>query len=268
MRVGRRLGARPAQDSVPSAPDAGRTAAGRTSGPRSARRFAIAAMAGTARVGRPDAAGSGTAEAPRPPGVLIPGSVVEQRKGPRITSSRRSWRSRPTRAFQRFLMRWILNGERWPKQLDRHADAFDRSQDLLEAPARDTFSPLDRLHSDRQALPNGVGLCGPCAPGVALDLAHEGGRNPGRNPLEGALRMRCRGPHRGRGADGAPGLRAPRFSPSSLQRRRLLAIPPAVDPGLGKGCAAGRREETRGRGLTREGERAALPTPNRGVAAP
>ena len=73
------------------------------------------------------------------------------------------------------------------EKLEQETNALDRSEQLLDAPARDAIAVADRLDSDSQTLPDGLGPSRPAALGVGLDLADEVGRNPRRDPLEGGL---------------------------------------------------------------------------------
>src|SRR5206468_7576085 len=85
------------------------------------------------------------------------------------------------------------------EKLEQETNALDRSEQLLDAPAGDAIAVANRLDSEGQTLPDGLGPSRPAALGVSLDLAYEVGRNPRRDPLEGGLRLRRLGPHRGRG---------------------------------------------------------------------
>lgn len=69
------------------------------------------------------------------------------------------------------------------EKLEQETDAFDRSEQLLDAPAGDAVAVADCLDSDSQALPDRIGSGRPAVLGVGLDFADEGGRNPRRDPL-------------------------------------------------------------------------------------
>ena len=73
------------------------------------------------------------------------------------------------------------------QDVERHPDSLEGSHELLEAPGGDAFSSPDRLHSDRQRLSDCVGPAGPRALGVRLDLPHQVGWKPGRDPLQPVL---------------------------------------------------------------------------------
>jgi len=69
-------------------------------------------------------------------------------------------------------------------QVEHQPDTFEGSQQLLGPAGRDTCSIANRLHSDAEAVSNRVRSRRPHAPGVSVDLAHEIGRKPRRDPLE------------------------------------------------------------------------------------
>src|SRR5258708_27959916 len=46
---------------------------------------------------------------------------------------------------------------RWPQEFDCQANTLDRSEQLLDANARDALPPVDRLHPNAQPLPNRIG---------------------------------------------------------------------------------------------------------------
>ena len=69
------------------------------------------------------------------------------------------------------------------QEVERQADTFDRSQQFLDAAARDAFSPANRLRSGGQAIPNRIEASRPRALGATLDFANEVGPQPHRDPL-------------------------------------------------------------------------------------
>src|SRR5207247_10241200 len=68
--------------------------------------------------------------------------------------------------------------------VERQPDTFEGPQQLLGPAGRDTLSIANRLYSDTEAVSNRVRSRRPHAPGVSVDLAHEIGRKPRRDPLE------------------------------------------------------------------------------------
>ena len=123
----------------------------------------------------------------------------------------------------------LRSERRRTQELDGHANALDRPQQLLDAPARDAISPADRLQPEGEALADGIGPRRPRALGMSLDLAHEGGRKPRRDPLKGVVVWRGFGPARARGQPSTPALGRARFGswtlhriPSSKLKRRLI----------------------------------------------
>jgi hypothetical protein len=80
----------------------------------------------------------------------------------------------------------LRSERRRTEELEQKTNAFDRSEQLIDASTRDAITVSDRLDSNSQTLPDGVGSSRPAALGVGLDLADEIRRNPRRDPLEGS----------------------------------------------------------------------------------
>ena len=122
------------------------------------------------------------------------------------------------------------------EKLEQETNAFDRSEQLLDAPAGDAVAVANRIDSDGQALPNGLGPRCPAACGVGFDFADESGRNPRRDPLERGLDDGGVGLRSGRGTAWVPTLCLASLDPVR-SHRALMNRQTAADLREGKRCA-------------------------------